>query len=221
MSQDNVSVLATNGENMPESLNSEVPANGILAESSDVSVGALVEENTALKATLMQTLKEQNVVSQTFFPALFSQQQRGALSQKYAQKYAKMRAEIAAHQSMFPAYANDTAMLYVLTQMFNEANDKIASDLRDGHVSNLYTMVTGFTLAEVLTDYQVKRNAEVDREIKELADKIGENHRERVNILKAVRKYWITSFDVGYRDQMDRKLRRAAHILGVSQQELE
>lgn len=211
-----------------------VESNGVHAETlvvdGTVSVGpapsieaynALQAENDALKKTLIETLAEQSMKNLVFFPALFTQKQRGSLAQKYALKYAKFKAEIALHQNTYPAYANDTAMLYVLTQMAAEADAKSAADARDGHISNLYTMVTGYTLAEVLTEYQAKKNSEVDREIKELAEKIGEDHRERVNILKAVRKYWLASFDVGHKDTMDRKIRRACHILGVAIQELE
>lgn len=222
MSNDNTTTMGTAG-------NGEVHAETLIVDGA-VSVGpapsieaynALQAENDALKKTLVETLAEMNVKALTFFPAQLTQRQRGSLAQKYALKYAKFKAEIALHQSTYPAYANDTAMLYVLTQMAAEADAKSAADARDGHISNLYTMVTGYTLADVLTEYQASKNKEVDREIKELSDKIGEDHRERVNILKAVRKYWLASFDVGHKDTMDRKIRRACHILGVAIQELE
>ena len=215
------------------SMNPEIPENGnlTLQQQQDgaavepliatPTIESLTKENDALKQSFVEMIKHAPVREKNFFPALFTPQQRGALAQKYAQKYAKMRAESAAHQSAYPEYSDDTAMLYALTQLAEEANAKIAADARDGHISNLYTITCGYTLAEVLTEFQVSKNKENDREIVLLADKIGENHRERVNILKAVRKYWLTSFDVQYKDSMDKKLRRTSHILKVDIRELE
>lgn len=149
-------------------------------------------------------------------PAMFGDLLLGALTRKYAQKYSKFPAEQASHREMFPAFASNTGMLYILVSAKQEADERIASETRAVNVANLTGMVNSYNQAEVLTDFQVEKNKQTDMEIAGLKDKVGDNQSERTAILKAVRKTWITSIDHTYSKAQDNKLRRACHIFGTT-----
>lgn len=149
-------------------------------------------------------------------PAMFGDTLLGALTRKYAQKYSKFPAEQASHREMFPAFAGNTGMLYILVSAKQEADERIASETRAVNVANLTGMVNSYVQSEVLTEFQVTKNAQTDAEIAGLKDKVGDNQSERTAILKAVRKTWITSIDHTYSKAQDNKLRRACHIFGTT-----
>lgn len=151
----------------------------------------------------------------TIIPNAFGEKLLGALTRKYDQKYGKLPGEQASHRELFPQYAGNTAMLYLLCSAKQEAEEKIASETRIENVSNLKSMVNAYTQADVLTEFQVKQNEAIDLQIVNLRDKIASGP-ECNNCLKTVRSSWIKSLDYEYIKAQDNKLRRACHIFGTT-----
>ena len=168
-----------------------------------------------------QTMQSEIDAAINFVPKMFPERMLGALTRKYAAKYGKFPSEQAAHAEMFPAFAGNTAMLYILVSAQNEASEKLASEERMINVANLTGMVNSYvhTLGAagevVLTDYQVHKNEQTDSEIVSLRDKVA-SATEQSNLLKAVRATWLKSIDYNYVRAQDNKLRRACHIFGTT-----
>lgn len=148
-------------------------------------------------------------------PAMLNDKLSGALARKYAQKYGKLPAEQQAHRESFPAYAGNTAMLYMLVSAAQEATEKIASEERLENVSNLTSMVNSYNQAEVLTVFQSEQNKATDARIIELRDKVS-NRAELDKLLGATRASWVKFLDYQYVRTQDNKLRRACHIFGTT-----
>lgn len=192
-------------------------SNNLKEQLADVQVPAT---STTVEAShALTTLTMEQAID--LFPGLFTVSQRGALAAKYNSKYGKYPAERSSHVNSFPAYADNAAMLYILSGALKEANDKIAADRRSLYITNVVDEVNSYVFADTLSEYQVNKNKETDSKIVNLRDSIGDNHSEHITILKGVRDTWLSSFGTGYRDMMDKKLRRACHIFKVTPEELE
>src|SRR3974390_2998761 len=113
----------------------------------------------------------------------FSTEQLSALGRKYSTKWKAAPKEMLAHKLAYPSIATENGVMYVVTQLIKEADDKIAADKRDAHIANTLSEVTSFQHDEVLTARQVRKNEDATLNLKEIADEIGDNHAERVKIL--------------------------------------
>ena len=196
----------SNKNQITESPNNNTPATNDVPELTLESKLILAEQTIESMFTMEETVN--------FTPDMLGERLLGALSRKYHSKFAKFPAEQAAHREMFPLYAENTAMLYILVSAMQEAKEKITSEEREKNIINLATMVNSYSQAEALTEYQAKHNVEIDAEIVALRDRIN-NPSVYPAILKGVRKNWVTSVDYAYNRAQDNKLRRACKIFDV------